>query len=267
MGLILLIFLSYIPGIIILDQKSGNIDLKGERDHVKACKREIITMLIGTVNTSDKLKCSPEFWSSLAHEFTQTPPYWTHFPKCRPLPEVFRLYQVNRKPVVVPVDSITDAAVRSLVYGTWDKQAVGQGRDAVGLSHSSIKIYSVERIENLELFAKYAIKRQEFFRALADDGTYEFPRLEDLPFPNKGPIQTHAKLTTPLKEEIFPEINEHYMFHGTKPDVLQTIIHQGLDFRMSSANAMFGMGIYGAESSTKADQYVGRYNWFTFYIF
>lgn len=239
-----------------IDQKSGNIDLKGERDYVKACKREIIPMLIGTVNTSDKLKCSSEFWSSIAHEFTQSPPYWSHFPKCRPLPDVFRLYQVNRQPVVVPVDSITDAAVRSLVYGTWDKQAVGQGRDAVGLSHSSIKIYSVERIENLELFAKYAIKRQEFFRALADDGTYEFPRLEDLPFPNKGPIQTHAKLTTPLKEEIFPEINEHYMFHGTKPDVLQTIIHQGLDFRMSSANAMFGMGIYGAESSTKADQYV-----------
>lgn len=175
------------------------------------------------------------------------------------MPEVFRLFQANRQPMLVPVDKTTDAAVRSLVFSTWEPQSVGQGRDAVGLSHTSIKIHNVERIENLELFAKYAIKRQEFFRALADDETYEFPRLEDLPVQCRGEIETSANLPALLKEELFPEINEHYMFHGTKPDVLQTIIHQGLDFRMSSDKAMFGMGIYGAESSTKADQYVGKY--------
>uniref|UniRef100_A0A8B8CZJ8 Poly [ADP-ribose] polymerase n=1 Tax=Crassostrea virginica TaxID=6565 RepID=A0A8B8CZJ8_CRAVI len=239
-----------------IDQKTGNIELKGERDHIKACKREIIPLLIGVVNTSDRLKCSSEFWSSLAHEYTQTPPYWSHYPLCRPMPEVFRLFQANRQPMLVPVDKTTDAAVRSLVFSTWEPQSVGQGRDAVGLSHTSIKIHNVERIENLELFAKYAIKRQEFFRALADDETYEFPRLEDLPVQCRGEIETSANLPALLKEELFPEINEHYMFHGTKPDVLQTIIHQGLDFRMSSDKAMFGMGIYGAESSTKADQYV-----------
>nr|XP_034300950.1 uncharacterized protein LOC117681291 [Crassostrea gigas] len=167
-----------------IDQKSGNIDLKGEettsrlqeRNHHHAdwhCKY---------LGQTEVLRSSgPALLTSSRRRL-----HIGLTPKCRPLPEVFRLYQVNRKPVVVPVDSITDAAVRSLVYGTWDKQAVGQGRDAVGLSHSSIKIYSVERIENLELFAKYAIKRQEFFRALADDGTYEFPRLEDFHSQIKG---------------------------------------------------------------------------------
>ncbi|XP_061164241.1 uncharacterized protein LOC133173270 isoform X2 [Saccostrea echinata] len=244
-----------------IDQKTGNIELRGERDHIKKCKYEIIPLLSGTVNTSDQLKCSPEFWSSLAHEYTQTPPYWSHFPRCRPMPEVFKLFQANRQPMVVPVDRDTDAAVRSLVHSTWQKENVGQGRDAVGLSHTSLKIHKVERIENLGLFAKYAIKRQEFFRALSDDETYHLPKIEDvlpsgMPMQCRGPIDTYAKLTKPLKEEIFPEINEHYLFHGTKPEVLQTIIHQGLDFRMSSDKAMFGMGIYGAESSTKADQYV-----------
>lgn len=245
-----------------LDQKTGSIVLKGERNHIKVCKHDIIPLLSDGVNTSDRLKCSSEFWSGLAHEYTQTPPYWSHFPRCRPMPEVFKLFQANRQPMLLPVDKDTDAAVRSLVHSTWQKEYVGQGRDAVGLTHTSIKIHSVERIENLELFAKYALKRQEFFRTLSDDETYAFPRIEEVPLSagmSRGPIDTYAKLTKPLKGEIFPEINEHYLFHGTKPDVLQTIIHQGLDFRMSSDKAMFGMGIYGAESATKADQYVGKY--------
>jgi hypothetical protein len=246
----------------IPDQKTGNIELKGEKNHIKACRHDIQPLLSNGVDPSDRLKCSPEFWSGLAHEYTQTPPYWSHFPRCRPMPEVFKLFQANRHPVVVPVDKDTDKAVRSLVHSTWKKEHVGQGRDAVGLSHTSIKIHNVERIENLELFAKYALKRQEFFRTLSDDETYALPRIEEIPLSAgmcRGPVDTCAKLTKPLKEEIFPEINEHYLFHGTKPDVLQTIIHQGLDFRMSSDKAMFGMGIYGAESATKADQYVGKY--------
>lgn len=47
----------------------GNIDLKGERDYVKVCKREIIIMLIGIVNILDKLKCFLEFWFSFVYEF------------------------------------------------------------------------------------------------------------------------------------------------------------------------------------------------------
>ena len=53
------------------------------------------------------------------------------------------------------------------------------------------------------------------------------------------------------------QVNEHYLFHGTKPEVLNKICNQGLDFRVAK-NTMLGPGVYSAESSTKADQYTGE---------
>jgi len=52
-------------------------------------------------------------------------------------------------------------------------------------------------------------------------------------------------------------INEYYMFHGTKKDVLHIIGNQGFDQRLCRNGALFGSGVYFAESSTKADQYAG----------
>jgi hypothetical protein len=52
------------------------------------------------------------------------------------------------------------------------------------------------------------------------------------------------------------QINEHYFFHGTKTEVLPKIFSQGLDFRLAE-KVMLGRGAYGAESSTKSDQYAG----------
>ena len=54
------------------------------------------------------------------------------------------------------------------------------------------------------------------------------------------------------------QVNEHYLFHGTKSDFVDAIINDGLDCRIASDNAMLGRGIYASESATKADQYTGR---------
>jgi len=60
-----------------------------------------------------------------------------------------------------------------------------------------------------------------------------------------------------LNGNVVSEINECYLFHGTKSDFIDAIENKGFDFRLSGDNAMFGKGVYFAESSTKADQYVG----------
>jgi len=60
-----------------------------------------------------------------------------------------------------------------------------------------------------------------------------------------------------LDKNLVPEINEYYLLHGTKPDLIPNIVRDGLDFRMASDKPMFGRGVYCAESSTKADQYAG----------
>jgi len=62
-----------------------------------------------------------------------------------------------------------------------------------------------------------------------------------------------------LDKNLISEINEYYLLHGTKPQVKESIIRDGLDFRMASDKPMFGKGAYCAESSTKADQYAGEF--------
>jgi len=59
-----------------------------------------------------------------------------------------------------------------------------------------------------------------------------------------------------LNKSLIGEINEYFLFHGTKKSGLKSIENQGLDSRLSN-NSMFGTGVYFAESSTKADQYAG----------
>lgn len=68
-----------------------------------------------------------------------------------------------------------------------------------------------------------------------------------------------------LDKSLVGEINEYLLFHGTKQNMLQSISNHGLDSRLS-ANAMFGSGVYFAESSTKADQYAGDTHLLTFAI-
>jgi len=63
-----------------------------------------------------------------------------------------------------------------------------------------------------------------------------------------------------LNGNLISEINECYLFHGTRSDFVDAIEQQGFDFRVGGDSAMFGKGVYFAESSTKADQYVGMEN-------
>ena len=67
---------------------------------------------------------------------------------------------------------------------------------------------------------------------------------------------TFAAGGSQLSKSLVSEINEYFLFHGTKHSGLKSIEDHGLDNRLSS-NSMFGNGTYFAESSTKADQYTG----------
>ena len=69
-------------------------------------------------------------------------------------------------------------------------------------------------------------------------------------------IDAFAAAGSQLNKSLVTEINEYFLFHGTKQTGLKSIEDHGLDSRLSS-NAMFGSGVYFAESSTKADQYAG----------
>jgi len=56
---------------------------------------------------------------------------------------------------------------------------------------------------------------------------------------------------------VVSEINEYYLFHGTKADTIDNILHEGVDCRLGGDHLLFGRGAYFAETTTKADQYPG----------
>ena len=59
-----------------------------------------------------------------------------------------------------------------------------------------------------------------------------------------------------LKKNLVPEINEYYLFHGTKQSFVD-LISDGFDARQTSDKLLFGRGVYFAECTTKSDQHTG----------
>ncbi|XP_060083659.1 uncharacterized protein LOC132562897 [Ylistrum balloti] len=239
------------------DQSGRGVLLTGEMSQMTKVANDLTRMLsIRDISGIRKrLRCSPSSWYNLAHDNPISPPYWSNFKANTPLTVLSKNSRSTKRWALVPADEPTRKAVRALVEDTWDEKLVGQGRDAVNLSHRRIKVEKVERIENIDVYNKYATRRLDHFRMLAEEGSKVLKSLEDMHVQNKGKIATTPKDGSVLYEDMFPEINEHYFFHGTKSEVVQTVLRQGLDCRMSNEKAMLGLGIYGAETSTKADQY------------
>ena len=186
--------------------------------------------------------------------------YWKNLKGATTTADIFR-HAFNGPPMVYrhDVDTNTFNAIRDLVAKTWVRN-VGTGADAKNLTHTAIQVKKVERIENIDLFANYANKRQEFFAKLADSKTFEpieKTQLRTLGSPDA--IKTVQHIDKIMLSDIFPEMNECYLFHGTKSGNDDNIIKKGLDPRLGDDSGMFGSAIYTAESPTKSDQYAGKY--------
>ena len=211
--------------------------------------------------TSQPKRGSKEWFKNQYKCEPRSPSYWTVFHSKKTLKD-WHVDSEEIKPCAVPVDYDTFRAVQQVVMETWKTKFVGHGRDAQGLGgYSRISVGKVERIENSEIFEKYYQKRQELFHKAVKVGT--FKRLESLP-DSTSCVETEPTLSDILKKDLYSEINEHYLFHGTRD--VKTIINQGLDARLAGSGAMFGPGIYFAESSTKADQYTGEFDTFSYNI-
>lgn len=189
----------------------------------------------------------------------RAPSYWTQYDKSRTLQE-WNCGQTSTKCwEFVDVSHEERAAVESLMMNTWKKNFVGHGKDASGLrnlQYTNINVLNVQRVENPMLAERYCQFRASMFRKVGQLGR-TFPRLDDIPVAKSGPILTTSRAHRILTREMFPMVNEHYLFHGTSRDRIDVISAQGFDPRLTEM-AMFGQGIYTAESSTKSDQYSGK---------
>ncbi|KAH9492681.1 hypothetical protein Btru_024551 [Bulinus truncatus] len=168
------------------------------------------------------------------------------------LKSLFSKKQKDRN-LLVNVDKETKDAVTNLVMKTFEPHLVGQGHDAVGLTHRAVKVVDVQRVENIELFEVYRDQRKRLFKRMVNM-KHICPDIGKLPGSN-GRVVTSKYLSDAMKKELYYEVNEHYLFHGAKADTIDAIIHKGIDPKLASDEAMLGRGVYAAEKSTKSDQY------------
>ena len=154
--------------------------------------------------------------------------------------------------VKMPVDPTVAKAIKDIVQRTWDQNLVGHGRDADDLTHKTIEVTKVEQIENPHLYMSYEQARKKCCTRAAKGS---FPKVTS--DPGEKDVLTSTLGISVLDEQLIPEINEHFLFHGAKQDFIESITKQGIDFRLTK-RVMFGKGAYFCESSTKADQYAGN---------
>lgn len=202
---------------------------------------------------------TPDFHMWMYQYNDKPPSYWSIYGPSKSLKE-WNSQGKKEKYKLVKVTPREENAVSRMVQETWLPQYVGKGRDGAGLEdlkYSSIKVINVERIENTELFEKYSQTRSKLFLKAGILET-PFTKLKDIPVGHKKRnIFTTDKADGNVFTDIYPEINEHYLFHGTQDERIPTIAAQGFDIRLKD-KAMFGAAIYAAESSTKSDQYAGK---------
>ena len=187
-----------------------------------------------------------------------------------------------------PEDNHESEFITNLVKRTWVYQD-RSGRDAVGLTHSGIKIKRIYRINNaskrtiyerekLMMMPVRKVPQQLVEKAILTSATLG----DNMETGNGSPkaevtmshSSTHASLSVTFIDETqqpivhqqpkqlrSPKIkqsalgkNEAYLFHGTKIENVSGIIENGFDLTKAKAG-LYGKAIYLAECSEKADQY------------
>merc|ERR1719272_2374222 len=130
----------------------------------------------------------------------------------------------------------------------------GSGHDSHKVKFDTFKVVEVIRVENLDRWREYALKRKSTRAGK--------PISSDCPSVKTVGFKPHRSMREPLLHD---EKNEHFMFHGTPDGVHQLIMDQGFDHRLGVSNSgtkqaaikgFFGQGIYFADASSKSDQYV-----------
>lgn len=197
----------------------------------------------------------PSHYLWLAKRPIKTPKYWTKFDNSKRINE-----WIAQNPSslfhLVPASTIEKTAIDKLVQRTWNEDLVGVGRDAKGIDqlvYKKLQVIKVERVENAPLFEKYAENRAKLFRKVGRGGFLN--KLEQIGEAKKGRIITTSEDI--LLRDMYPAVNEYYLFHGTPVEIVDAIVTQGLDARLCK-RGMFGPAIYAAESSTKSDSYAGE---------
>jgi len=124
-----------------------------------------------------------------------------------------------------------------------------------------LEVERVVQLRNLESYLHYLVRRQvvaaELPEGVRRDWNVRTNSGEVSPIGARSP-EAEGRFSKSFLCSIDPELNEHYLWHGTGPTEAQGIASKGFDMDQagSSRGALFGRGLYFAESCLKADEYV-----------
>ena len=244
--------------------------LRGAKESVYKAHSEILETLLKNPAKEKRRKRdhvtrgTVEFAQFMSVDDPMVPKYWKSYKDDLSLGDLisnFKKFLTGEEFDKIKLDdqSGTYSKIVKLVNETFDVSKKGQGKDAVGLEklrYNKMWVTKIQRIENPLLWKEYANERQKMFLKLTKTKKGHWNSIGQLRN-STGPLKTEKYLSKSMSSDLHSEINEWFLFHGTKADTVKTICNTGLDARLGSQNAMFGRGIYGAEMASKADQYTG----------
>lgn len=159
------------------------------------------------------------------------------------------------------VDGETLRALQNLFHvDASDGQELGVGRDVQGSIpegyYDHLRVRRAWRVVHRDRFARFSQYRDEVAarreaQGLSEDSTPLRPAYQAAV---EGLVETANRVhqggfTPPSKAA-----NEVLLLHGTKPEVVKSILESSLDPKMAG-RGMFGRGTYAAEHAAKIDQY------------
>nr|XP_022316477.1 uncharacterized protein LOC111120097 [Crassostrea virginica] len=153
---------------------------------------------------------TPEWIDWKCCEDPRTPSYWTKYTSWKTLKE-------------------WNLSVRTTSYSLEkvDKRVYNSIKAALKSTLGGAKIISIQRVENVHLYQKYAAKCQKLCRETKLEGS--FTPLDILKG-SKGPVKSMKQLDPSITQHTCPEFNEYYFFHGAHANAVQSICSQGLDW-------------------------------------
>ena len=179
-------------------------------------------------------KCSEQFSQTAGLTLFKCPTCWTAFTgSLDDQGEQYRLTTVTPE---------MKENISSLMETCWKEDETVVGRDGRGLYQKKFRILEIQQVENPIMFFLYQAKRRTIQTASSSD-------IPDVRVKTKGKYPR-------LDQRLVSDVNECYLWHGTKEDIFENICREGFDVRLAR-NGMFGRGIYFAEKSSKANQYAG----------
>lgn len=185
---------------------------------------------------AEPLRGSQDWFSWKYREELRTPKYWTKYTYRNTLKD-WNLDVRTHFHSLQPVDQVVSNSIAAALKSTMGMKT----------------IKSIQRVENVDLFQKYAEECQRLFRKAYVEGN--FVPLDKIKS-SQGPVKVMKRLDPSMTQHTYPEINEYYFFHGTNAQHVDAICSQGLDSRLANSGRL-GSGVYGAEVASKSAGYVG----------